>query len=228
MKKWTFCSWRKGVKWFKPTPLTPSLFIKAGEVSLRLPRLCDGETLVPARLRSRREIEAWEPDVGVQDPWEESNSYRQWKDHYKWLRDAYRHGYLMPFVITLNGEPVGQIVLSKIEHGPINGATLGYWVDTAVSGGGVATAAAALAIDYGWNYLGLHRIQATVHPSNDVSKAVLRKLGMQYEGLMRGYFKIKGSYAEHELWALLSEDFPAGSVHRIVNAGKASRWAGRF
>lgn len=228
MKKWTFCSWHRGAKWFKPTPLTPSLFVRTGEVCLRLPQLSDGSDIVAARLRSRKEIEAWEPDIGAKDPWEEDSSYRQWKDHYRWLWYSYRRGYLVPFIILLNDDPVGQLVLTKIEHGPINCATLGYWVDSAVAGNGVATAAAALAVDYGWNHLDLHRIQATVHPDNDVSKAVLRKLGMRYEGLMRGYFKIKGKYVEHELWALLVDDFPAGAVHRIVNAGKASHWADRF
>jgi len=228
VKKWTCCSWRRGVNWFQPAPLTPSLFTKAGEVNLRLPRRSDGDAIVAARLRSRTDIAAWEPDIGVEDPWDELTARRQWKDHYKWLWKSYQYGYLVPFVIQLNGEPVGQLILTKIERGPINGATLGYWVDTAVTGRGVATAAAALAVDYGWHHLDLHRIQATVHPRNDASKAVLGKIGFRHEGLLRGYFKINGKYEEHELWAVLLEDYPAGAAHRIVSAGKASHWADRI
>ena len=81
MKKWTFSSWLKGAKCLQPPPLTSSLFIEAGEVSLRYPQRCDGKTLMTARFRSKEALAPWEPDINIIDIWDEQTSSRQWSEH---------------------------------------------------------------------------------------------------------------------------------------------------
>ena len=69
-------------------------------------------------------------------------------------------------------------------------AELGYWIAVPAWGRGYATEASVALCDYGFATLGLHRIEARHVAGNPASGAVMRKLGMQQEGVLRGY-KVK-------------------------------------
>lgn len=66
-------------------------------------------------------------------------------------------------------------------------AELGYWIAVEAWGRGYATEASVALCDYGFATLGLHRIEARHVAGNPASGAVMRKLGMQQEGILRGY-----------------------------------------
>jgi RimJ/RimL family protein N-acetyltransferase len=69
-------------------------------------------------------------------------------------------------------------------------AELGYWIAVPAWGRGYATEASVAICDYGFVTLGLHRIEARHLAGNPASGAVIRKLGMRQEGVLRGY-KVK-------------------------------------
>ena len=226
MKKWTCCSWRNVARFWSGEEeelLTERLRVSAGEVYLRLPRWSDGTAVMSSRARSQREIAEWEPDP--EDPlyWKERPPAQQWRDTYRWLMEGRRVGVMVPFVIVLNGQIAGQVLLNNVEYGAVRGVTVGYWVDSRMTGGGVATVAAALAVDYAFDVMRLHRVQATVHPDNAASRCVLDKVAMRQEGVLQRYLRIKGRYLTHELWAVTAEELPQGAVGRLVAAGKAQR-----
>lgn len=199
--------------------------VAAGEVYLRFPRWVDGRALMAVRARSQQDIARWEPDAG------ESESTRggtcspaqQWGETYHWFTEGRRLGVMVTFVIMVNGSIAGQVMLSNVERGAVQGATVGYWVDSQLAGGGVATAAAGLALDYAFQVMGLHRVQATVHPDNAASRRVLEKIGMRQEGVLRHYMRIGGRYMTHELWAVTAAELPHGAVGRLVEASQAFR-----
>lgn len=204
MKKWTCCSWRNVARFWSGEEeelLTERLRVSAGEVYLRLPRWSDGTAVMSSRARSQREIAEWEPDP--EDPlyWKERPPAQQWRDTYRWLMEGRRVGVMVPFVIVLNGQIAGQVLLNNVEYGAVRGVTVGYWVDSRMTGGGVAT----------------------VHPDNAASRCVLDKVGMRQEGVLQRYLRIKGRYLTHELWAVTAEELPQGAVGRLVAAGKAQR-----
>ena len=66
-------------------------------------------------------------------------------------------------------------------------AELGYWIAVPVWGRGYATEASEALCEYGFTTLGLHRIEARHVAGNPASGAVMRKLGMQQEGVLRGH-----------------------------------------
>jgi len=81
---------------------------------------------------------------------------------------------------------------------------LGYTFARSCWGKGIATEAAQAAIDFGFNVLGLHRIEATVDPRNMASKRVLEKCGFQYEGLLRDCYFLRNEFCDRMVFALLS------------------------
>jgi RimJ/RimL family protein N-acetyltransferase len=83
---------------------------------------------------------------------------------------------------------------------------LGYWIARDQWGQGIATAAAQAVVAYGFDALGLHRIEAHCYVENPASAAVMRKLGMQYEGRHRGAVWRDGVPRDLERYAILATD----------------------
>jgi RimJ/RimL family protein N-acetyltransferase len=91
------------------------------------------------------------------------------------------------FAVTLrdNGQLCGGVGL-RIEAAHQH-AELGYWLGLPYWGHGYATEAARATVAYGFDTLGLHRIYASCFLHNQVSARVLEKIGMTYEGRLRGH-----------------------------------------
>lgn len=101
---------------------------------------------------------------------------------------------------------IGRIELSGVARGPFQNANLGYFLDHGENGKGYMTEAIALCVNYAFNQLGLHRIQAGVMPRNQPSIRVLEKGGFRHEGLASKYLKINGIWEDHALYARTVED----------------------
>lgn len=67
------------------------------------------------------------------------------------------------------------------------------------------TSAVLLILDFAFQYLRLHRIEAACLPHNEPSIGLLRKCGFEQEGRARGYLKIAGEWCDHLLFARLSD-----------------------
>lgn len=61
-------------------------------------------------------------------------------------------------------------------------AEVGYMLHPTVQGKGIMSEALAAAIDYGWREMGLHSIDAIVHPENFRSQAVLERFKFERNG----------------------------------------------
>jgi len=80
---------------------------------------------------------------------------------------------------------VGAITLMiKREH---RRAELGYWIALDCWNCGYATEASRRLLDFGFEVLGLHRIEARHFLRNPASGRVMQKLGMQQEGVERDW-----------------------------------------
>jgi ribosomal-protein-alanine N-acetyltransferase len=117
--------------------------------------------------------------------------------------ERYAFGVFLP-----DGSVVGRVALDNVVRGAWRNATIGYYVDRAHNGRGVATGAVTLACRFGFDNAGLHRIQAGVMPRNAASARVLEKVGFRREGLARRYLFIAGAWEDHDIYALTVEDWP--------------------
>ncbi len=126
------------------------------------------------------------------------------------LRDAalpgWDSGNDIAFAITRreDGQFLGVISLHRQRH---NRAEMGYWLGVAFWNQGYATEAVRRVIQFGFEEMGLHRIQAEYFTHNPASRRVMQKAGMAFEGVLRGYLtKGDGHYVDVGMCAILRTD----------------------
>ncbi|KRB10246.1 GNAT family N-acetyltransferase [Lysobacter sp. Root690] len=86
-------------------------------------------------------------------------------------------------------------------------AELGYALHPAQWGRGIAREAATLALNWAFDYLGLHRCDAGIDPDNQASRALLHRLGFVTEGRQRESFFVGDRVTDSELLGLLASDW---------------------
>ncbi|MER6776962.1 GNAT family N-acetyltransferase [Streptomyces sp. NBC_01343] len=111
-------------------------------------------------------------------------------------------------VETGSGAPVGMINLGSIVLGPFRSGGIGYWVDRAWHGRGLATAATLEVCRIARDAYGLHRIEAGTLVDNLASQRVLAKAGFEQYGLAPRYLHINGAWRDHRLFQRLLHDDP--------------------
>jgi [ribosomal protein S5]-alanine N-acetyltransferase len=109
---------------------------------------------------------------------------------------------------SIDKRVVGVVNLSQIFYGAFHNAYLGYYVHMDFAGQGLMSEGVRLGIDYAFDTLGLHRIEANVHPENVASLRLIKRMGFTKEGYSRKYLYINGEWLDHERWALTVEDWP--------------------
>ncbi len=110
--------------------------------------------------------------------------------------------------ITLKDKPdqvIGSVALSNIVMGPFQSCFMGYRLDHRHVGQGLMTEALQKLVDFGFDRIGLHRIEANIMPVNKPSIRVVQRLGFEYEGTSRKYLKINGQWEDHMHMVLLNE-----------------------
>jgi len=90
-------------------------------------------------------------------------------------------------------------------------AAIGYIINPARHRQGIATEAVTALLDHCFGELGLHRVQAFIHPDNKASRALAEKLGFRCEGVLRENLRVGGIWCDEMLYALLGTDRPSRS-----------------
>ncbi len=111
------------------------------------------------------------------------------------------------WTIRVDGAFAGDISLHAIQRGAVQTANVGYSVDAAFRGRGVATAALRLVVAHSFDELQLHRLDAGAMPSNLGSLRVLEKAGFTRVGVMRRFLFVAGNWEDHVLYELVGPDF---------------------
>lgn len=86
-------------------------------------------------------------------------------------------------------------------------AEVGYVLNPEYWGRGIAVEALEKVIEFGFENLGLNRIEARFMEGNDSSRRVMEKVGMTFEGIQREAMLIKGSYANVGVCAILTSEW---------------------
>lgn len=114
--------------------------------------------------------------------------------------ESFRQKTAFRFYIQPTAEPdkvIGSIGLNNVIWGAFCSAFLGYKLDQEFTGRGFATMAVDMMINYAFQELRLHRIEANVMPKNIASLRVLEKNGFVNEGISKYYLNINGIWEDH-------------------------------
>jgi RimJ/RimL family protein N-acetyltransferase len=117
-------------------------------------------------------------------------------------------GATFAIVETDTGKLTGAVSLMSI-HLEHRRAELGYWIAVNRWNKGFATEATATIFDFGFENLGLHRIESRHFVRNPASGKVMQKLGMQQEGIERDSAMKRGRYESMVRYAILEHEWKA-------------------
>ncbi|MGO1544560.1 MAG: GNAT family N-acetyltransferase [Gulosibacter sp.] len=185
--------------------------IDDGVLRMRSIRTRDARELERVLLDNRPWLQPWEATLpGNQGRWNVRGSIRS-------LLDQAAARTALPFILEYEGALAGQLTVSSIQYGAVSSATLGYWVAQSVAGRGITPTAVAVATDYCFRTIGLHRMEICIRPENLASLRVVEKLGFRYEGKRDRYIHIDGDWRDHYCFALVQEDVPEGVLNRWRN-----------
>ncbi len=123
----------------------------------------------------------------------------------------------LAFVIEYDGKVVGQLNVANILHGSVSSASIGYWISREFAGRNITPYAVALAIDYLFDALQLHRVEIDIRPENVASLRVVEKLQLRKEGLKERFIHIDGGWRDHLVFAITREERLDTMLNRLAN-----------
>jgi [ribosomal protein S5]-alanine N-acetyltransferase len=171
-------------------------------VSLRELRLSDAAGIAAMNARNRADIERVSP------PQTEANfTVAGQAQRIAEILAQSALGSRAYWTIRVDGVLAGDISLHSIHRGPVHTANVGYMVDAAFRGRGVATAALRLVVARSFGDLGLHRLDAGAMPSNLGSQRVLEKAGFTRVGVLERFLYVATSWQDHVLYEIVGADF---------------------
>ena len=170
---------------------------------LRLRQLRPDDAAVIQRLAGAREIA--DTTLTVPHPYAASDA----ETFIEKITEAWREGRACTCAIERRADDafVGIVGLAiDREH---ERAELGYWIGVPYWTQGYATEASRRLVAFGFDELGLNRIQAHHLSRNPASGRVLEKIGMQHEGRIREYIIKWGVCEDAEAFSILRSDYEA-------------------
>lgn len=181
--------------------------LNSDQLYLRAPEINDYESWATLRAVSREHLQPWEPTWA-----EDSLSREGYRRRLAWFERLRRQEYGEAYFIFLRRSDglLGGITLSNIRRGASQCGELGYWIGKPHAGQGYMTEALAIMVQHCFTALKLHRLEAACLPENAPSRQLLGRAGFRSEGTLREYLKINGAWRDHQLYARLATDQPAG------------------
>jgi ribosomal-protein-alanine N-acetyltransferase len=110
-----------------------------------------------------------------------------------------------PFAILDDGAIAGTISVFHIMREVLQSCTVGYWIDRAQNGRGLATGAVEDVVAYAFGELALHRVEAGTLLDNVASQRVLEKAAFERIGIARRFLFINGEWRDFVLFQRVAD-----------------------
>ena len=125
-----------------------------------------------------------------------------------WAQQEQREGRYVCFAIVPEGmsTAVGIFQVRKLEP-QLGTAEWGFALGRAYWGSGIFAASARLVVDFAFETVGVHRLEARAAVANGRGNGALAKIGAVKEGLLRRSFLRHGQYHDQTLWSIVREDW---------------------
>ena len=148
------------------------------------------------------------PDVTKYLTWSPHSSVDYTKEYLAHLSHHYQLGDFYDWAVILKAENkmIGTCGFTRF-HFPHDAAEVGYVINPEYRGRGIAPEALRAVLAFGFETVGLHRIEAKFVADNEASRRVMEKVGMHFEGIAYGQMRIKEIYRDIGTCAILAETF---------------------
>jgi RimJ/RimL family protein N-acetyltransferase len=125
-----------------------------------------------------------------------------------WTHRERAAGNYVCFAVVPHGmdTAIGIFQVRQLEPGFAT-AEWGFALGSAFWGTGVFLDGAKLVVDFAFDVVGAHRLEARAAVANGRGNGALRKVGAVQEGVLRKSFLRNGEYLDQTLWTILSDDW---------------------
>jgi ribosomal-protein-alanine N-acetyltransferase len=125
----------------------------------------------------------------------------------QWAQRERQAGRYVCFAVVPDGyeTAVGLFQIRQLD--PMFGtAEWGFALGSAFWGSGLFVSGSQLVVDFAFDVIGVHRLEARAAVANGRGNGALRKIGAVQEGVLRKSFRCNGRCMDQTLWAILPED----------------------
>jgi ribosomal-protein-alanine N-acetyltransferase len=129
-------------------------------------------------------------------------------DELNWFNQAFDDATGLRWIVTERdrGAYIGDLGYHKVSP-PHSRAEVGYRLAQAYWRRGIMTEALAAVLEYGFEGMGLNRVEALVDPRNEASLGLLLRLGFVQEGVLREYEYERGAFIDLIMMSLLRREW---------------------
>src|SRR3954465_4589897 len=127
-----------------------------------------------------------------------------------WTQRERAAGNYACFAVVPHGmdSAIGIFQIRQLEPG-FGTAEWGFAIGSAFWGTGMFIDGARMLIDFAFETIRTHRLEARAAILNGRGNGALRKIGAMQEGILRNSFLLNGEYLDQALWTILDEDWKA-------------------
>ena len=132
----------------------------------------------------------------------------------EWAHRERARGNYVCFAVVPRGmtTAVGLFQIRQLEAGFAT-AEWGFALGSPYWGTGMFVDAGRLALEFVFDTLGVHRLEARAAVVNGRGNGALRKIGAVQEAVLRRSFLSNGQYIDQTLWSILDSDWRQGKAH---------------
>jgi len=172
--------------------------LEGRRITLREPRASDAASLFS--LLSTEEVSRF-----ISPP---PSSVEGFERYITWSQRQRAAGLYVSFAIVPRGSdtPIGLLHVRALGPG-FGTADWGFAIASEFWGKGIFAEAAELVLDFAFDVLRTHRLEARAAVCNARGNGAMRKLGAEREGVLRHAFFRDGDYLDQVLWSILAEDW---------------------
>jgi RimJ/RimL family protein N-acetyltransferase len=130
-----------------------------------------------------------------------------------WALGQRQAGRYLCFAIVPRGMnvAVGLFQVRSLDKG-FGTAEWGFAMSSEYWGTGMFVEGAKMTVDFAFDVVGVHRLEARAALKNGRGNGALRKIGAVQEGVLRRSFLRNGEYLDQALWTILAEEWRAKAV----------------
>lgn len=181
--------WRKGLP-----------VLTGGEVTLRELRLSDAASLLS--MLTTEEVARF-----ISPP---PTTIQGFERFIIWANAERQAGRYACFAVVPKGldTAIGIFQVRQLEPG-FASAEWGFALGSPFWGTGLFSTCAELVLDFAFDTIGVHRLEARAAVRNGRGNGALRKIGATCEGVLRRSFLRNGEYLDQHMWSILDTDWRA-------------------